>query len=316
MGTVVNIIMCTYNGGRFLEQQILSILNQTYENRRLFISDDGSTDDTLEIIRKITATHGLSKDKVCLITGPGQGSTSNFLSLFQRAFASGTAASEYFAFSDQDDIWEETRLERAVAWLQSVPDDRPALYGSRTLLVDENNLPLSTMPARKKPLTFSNALVENYTSGNTMLFNAPAARLINESLKGVDLNLIPNHDWWFYLILSGVGARVFLDDYPGVRYRQHGANCIGVKRGIPRLLARLRRLAATRDGLNIGKMVALLQSKGGLLSDTNRVVLSEFMQARNSGIFYRIRYALSDNIYRLSTIDTFIIKLLFIMRAI
>ena len=109
------ILLCTLNGARFLPAQLSSLGRQRFRNWRLFVSDDGSTDETLSIISNYQREKGGAS--VVVREGPRQGVVRNFLGLACDACIS----ADYFAYSDQDDIWEPDKLSRAIEWLQSIP---------------------------------------------------------------------------------------------------------------------------------------------------------------------------------------------------
>ena len=228
----LTILMATYNGEKFLKEQLNSFNRQTYQNWELWVSDDGSTDETLEILRAFSEESGHS---VVVSNGPKSGFVANFLSLTCNC----NSGSKFFAFSDQDDIWNNDKLENAVQFLESVPDNVPALYCSRTEIVDQFALP--TNPATYSPLmklspSFSNALVQSIAGGNTMVINRAAKKLLEE-FGGVIS--VPSHDWWLYLIVTGVGGVVFYDPRPSLLYRQHHKNIVGSNRSFIGLFSRL-----------------------------------------------------------------------------
>ena len=227
----LTILMATYNGEKFLKEQLNSFSRQTYQDWELWVSDDGSTDRTQDILRTFSRE---SSHSVVVLSGPKSGFVANFLSLSCNC----NSASRFFAFSDQDDIWNNDKLEKAVQFLESVPDNVPALYCSRTEIVDQFALP--TNPATYSPLmklspSFSNALVQSIAGGNTMVVNRAAKKLL-EDFGGVIE--VPSHDWWMYLIITGVGGKVFYDSRPSLLYRQHGKNVVGSNRSLIGLFSR------------------------------------------------------------------------------
>lgn len=215
----VAILLCTYNGQQFLAEQLESFTGQTHVNWKVWASDDGSQDDTLQILN---AYKDKWKDaRLSILLGPGKGFPSNFLSLTCNT----SIKAEYYAYSDQDDIWAPEKLARALAYLTSVPPSVPALYCSRTFVVDANNNQIGTSPLFNRPPTFPNALVQNISGGNTMVFNEAARKLLRNTSEN---KAIISHDWWVYLVISGCGGNIFYDPIPSLRYRQHDNNQIGM----------------------------------------------------------------------------------------
>ncbi|MGD9920301.1 MAG: glycosyltransferase family 2 protein [Variibacter sp.] len=214
----VAILMATYNGARFLTEQLETIRAQVYSNWSLWASDDGSSDATLatmEAFREVCDTN-----RVSILNGPRQGFVRNFLSL-----ACNTAIeADYFAFCDQDDIWLPGKLERAVALLEDAPANEPALYTGRTEIMTENGVVTGLSPLFTRKPDLRNALVQSIGGGNTIVFNRAARDLL--LLAGADLD-VPSHDWWCYLAVSACGGHVIYDSQSCLRYRQHSANIIG-----------------------------------------------------------------------------------------
>src|SRR5215813_12344308 len=130
-GPTVTILLCTFNGERFLAEQLASLERQTFKNWKLIASDDGSRDRTKSIL--LAFQKSCQPGKVEIIDGPQRGATANFL--FQASAEN--LISEYYAFCDQDDVWAADKLDRAIDALKRTDSGIPALYGSRTRLIDE-----------------------------------------------------------------------------------------------------------------------------------------------------------------------------------
>ena len=122
----VAILLCTLDGARFLPDQLDSINRQWHGNLRLWVSDDCSSDDTLALLS--TNFFGRDQKPAVVLSGPQKGHTANFLSLA----CNSDIDADYYAFADQDDIWEAEKLSRAVGMLESLPQDSPSLYCART----------------------------------------------------------------------------------------------------------------------------------------------------------------------------------------
>jgi glycosyltransferase involved in cell wall biosynthesis len=122
----VAILLCTYNGARFVKGQLDSYERQDHQNWQLWVSDDGSADETLSILEEYK--NKWPKNKLKLFVGPQKGFAANYLSLVLRK----EIIADYYAFSDQDDIWQDTKLSRAIKLLKNAEQKSPALYCSRT----------------------------------------------------------------------------------------------------------------------------------------------------------------------------------------
>ena len=287
----VAIMLCTMNGQRFLGAQLDSMAAQTKPNWRVWASDDGSHDGTCAILNDYRTAWG--EDRLLLVTGPRKGSTANFLSLVNKA----EIKADYYAFADQDDIWESDKLARALAWLGTVPGGVPALYCSRTRLIDHVGRHIGQSPLFAKPPSFANALVQNIGGGNTMIFNQAARDLLREAGPDVDVVI---HDWWAYLVVTGCGGTVFYDPKPTVRYRQHDANLVGANDSwLVRLVRATRRLRGQSKEWNT-KNIHALQGISHLLTPGNRLILEELMHAREQGLAARLTGVIRSGIYRQS----------------
>jgi glycosyltransferase involved in cell wall biosynthesis len=285
----VAILLCTYHGQLYLSEQMDSFAAQSFPNWVVWASDDGSQDDTHAILEACRDQWG--DDRLSIHFGPAEGFVANFLSLTCNA----TIQADYYAYSDQDDIWEADKLQRAVDWFQSLPRDVPALYCSRTRVVDANNREICLSPLFDKPPSFANALMQNVGGGNTMVFNEAARKLLCEA--GQDVNVI-THDWWSYLVVSGCGGKVFYDAHPTLRYRQHGCNLVGMNSSWHARFIRIRMLWQGRFRDLNDRHINALQRIQHKLTPENQAILDQFSIARNRNILPRLIGLKKSGIYR------------------
>ena len=285
----VAVLLCTRNGERFLNEQMASISRQTHQNFKVFVSDDGSNDSTRAIIAAHIECWG--RERIELAEGPLKGFARNFLAVSCRA----DVEADYYAWCDQDDVWNEDKLKIAVDWLANGDASVPALYCSRTELIDECGASIGFSPSFSKPATFQNALVQNIAGGNTMVFNQALMNLIREAGDAVPA---VSHDWWAYMIVSGCNGRIHYDLKPTVLYRQHSLNCIGTNRGFLNHSKRVRELLRGRFRSWIDNNMISLQMISHQFTAENRKTLERFSEARNNGFFGRVLGLKHSGVYR------------------
>ena len=229
----VHILLASYNGAKHLPAQLESLARQTHRNWTLWVSDDGSSDDTLHIVEQFA---NRITQKVQVLQGPCSGSsTLNFFHLIQQAPTNNPQ--DLYAFCDQDDVWHDNKLERAVQWhaLQAHP---VRLYCGRTQFVNEQLQPIGLSRGIQRPPSFGNALVQNIASGNTMVMSH--AVLVAQQRVHPEHSVW--HDWTTYLVATALGGQVWFDDEPSLLYRQHSRNVIGSNDGLVAKLERLKML--------------------------------------------------------------------------
>ncbi|MEX5683707.1 glycosyltransferase family 2 protein [Pseudomonas silesiensis] len=284
----VAILLCTYNGAEFLGEQLQSFIRQTHKNWVIYASDDGSNDNTLDILKTLQKKVG--KDRLFILNGPRQGFAKNFLSLIKNK----SIKADYFAFSDQDDIWFEDKLERSIARLNFAANT-PALYCSRTRLVSADKHILGFSPLFSAPPHFCNALVQSIAGANTMLINARARALLTHTPENA---VIVAHDWLTYLLVTGCGGVVIYDPIPTLDYRQHSGNLIGANAGIRDQIIRISKMCSGRFSEWSNQNLLVLDSFKQKLAPDSRLTLDRFKTARQSPFFQRLRLMKKAGVYR------------------
>lgn len=208
----VEVVMSTYNGAKYIEQQIESILKQDGCNVRLLVRDDGSNDNTCEILKKYS-----KKGQLTWYQGENIKPARSFFDLLVNA-----EEADFYAFADQDDYWMTDKLESACNKIGF--SNKPALYFSQTQLVDKHLSKIET-PYIHPLLTQGESLIYACASGCTMVFN--------KALKNLLISHLPQsmpmlHDFWTYISAQAIGARIIFDREPHILYRQHGDNAVGL----------------------------------------------------------------------------------------
>jgi glycosyltransferase involved in cell wall biosynthesis len=233
---LVAILLCTLDGARFLAEQLDSLEAQTHQNWVVIASDDGSTDQTLEILQHYQAKW--TPGKLTIRSGPQKGFCQNFLSLA----CDPEIKADYYAFCDQDDVWLAEKLSVALNNIILNQDSElPYLYCGRTNYVTENLTACGISPPFVFPPSFRNALVQSIAGGNSMVFNQATKSLIEQAGP---LEVV-SHDWWLYLLVTGVDGHVFFDLTPQLMYRQHKNALVG---GNISFLAKMKRVRMLLQG--------------------------------------------------------------------
>ncbi|MHA6689582.1 glycosyltransferase family 2 protein [Devosia sp. A449] len=286
--STVAVLLATYNGDKFLDEQLASIQNQTHPDIDIWVSDDGSTDATKDILAQWREKW--TKGRFNVQPGPRRGFAANFghLSLA----VEGTYAAYYFA--DQDDIWLNGKISRSLDAMRGM-ESTPVLYGARTRLVDENAHPIGLSPLFLRPKTFKNALVQSMAGGNTMALNPPAFALFAESARRISF---VTHDWWAYMLITGAGGTAVYDPEPSLLYRQHAANAVGKNSGMVATFRRLRGVIRGQFRNWADANIAALEACDDMLSPGPRVTLVKWKQAHEARPPFGLRALMRSGVYR------------------
>jgi glycosyltransferase involved in cell wall biosynthesis len=264
----VAVLLCTYHGQHYLADQLDSIERQTYQNWEVWASDDGSEDDTHAILERYQAKWG--KQRISIHFGPAEGFVSNFLSLTCNA-------------------------ERAIDWLRDIPKEVPALYCSRTRLVDSNNRDIGLSPLFSRRPSFANALMQSIGGANTMVFNEAARSLLCEAGENIE---VVSHDSWAYMVVTGCGGMVKYDGYPSLRYRQHDNNIVGTNSTWAARLVRIRMLWQGHLCTWNDRHLVALQRLHSHLTPESRYTLDLLARARKRSLVPRLIGLKKSGIYR------------------
>lgn len=291
------VLMSTYNGERFIDSQLSSILNQLPIEGRILIRDDGSTDNTIDHVNK------LKDSRIQIIIGKNLGFARSFLELITLA----PDDADYFMLSDQDDIWLPGKIETAEKIINKY-DSYPILYCSRMKLVDHDLNYIGLSPKWNRPPSFINALSENIVTGCTAAFNKKLRDLV---IGCGDSSYIYFHDWWLYLVASAFGL-VFFDDNPTILYRQHRNNIIGMGMGFQRYLTILKFLHK-KSWLSIMKNQVLIfeMTFKSRLTDHHKKCINELVN--KEGDLRRINLIFSRFQKRQSVIGEIFFRLLLLL---
>ncbi|MBE5252426.1 glycosyltransferase family 2 protein [Mixta mediterraneensis] len=295
LGTI-SILLGTYNGELYIQQQLDSIRAQTYKDWVLYVSDDGSVDRTLGIINDFAKEFPAGKVKV--LKGPQKGFAQNFFSLLRN----NSIHSPYYAFCDQDDIWLDTKLEIAIKSLKrNCTGKKPyQLYGSRTTLIDERGKYLGDSPLFQRELSVKNALIQSYAGGNTMVFNHDIKRLF-ENIEG-NLNVI-SHDWLLYITVAALNGVIIYDKQSYMLYRQHDNNLVGSNKGLLSKVERFKKIYSGEYKAWNKNNHEILEVISSNIDDVNNEVIRLYYRKSDS-LVERAHNFLKSGVYRQAKYET------------
>ena len=318
---LIGILMATFNGDKYIKEQFDSILNQTYKSWKLIIHDDGSTDLTIDIIKKYVKKY---PDRIIFIDDGIKcgGAKENFAHLMQ--IAKDKFNFDYIMFSDQDDVWLSNKIEitlnKMVDAEHKVSKNKPVLIHTDLKVVDEHLNIIAESFWRYQKInpqhnTFNRLLVQNVVTGCTTMINRAALHIC--------LPIPPEailHDWWMALVVSVFGKIDYVLE-PTVLYRQHAHNDTGAKRwevkdAIKRVFKK-NELKRFKDNFmkSISQGEALLKQYKDVLDLKNIEILETYINLLKFNPFIRCYLVWKYKFYKsgiLKNVGSIIFGLLFV----
>lgn len=263
----VQVLMSTYNGEKYIKEQIESILNQEDVEISLLIRDDGSTDKTIEIIGKLANKN----NNIVFYKSENVGAARSFMDLVNKS-----GEFKYYAFADQDDVWNPKKLISAIEKLKE--ESKPELYISALEIVDEN---LNHIEIKKvsSNLCFEGEMIKNFATGCTMSFN----KKLRDIIKSYTPDYIIMHDSWITRVCYSVGGNVIIDDNYYIKYRQHSNNVLGYKdEGLQKLKRQFK--IAFKDNLSMRVNIAkeLKQGYAEMLTENAKEVIENLINYKQN----------------------------------
>ncbi len=294
----VTILLAAYNGSGFISQQIDSILRQSFPSFRLILSDDGSTDDTPQLLEHYARQH---PDKIThyrsgLRFGCAQDHFMHLLEQFQDT--------PYLMFCDQDDVWHPDKIEKTLAKMRSLEKDPavPVLVHTDLRVVDGALQELSPSFCKLSNLDGSRTglnhlLIQNVVTGCTVMLNRALAALACRKLPEKAMLM---HDWWLAILASAAGKVGFLPEAT-IDYRQHGSNSVGAKN--THSFAYLWKRFTSRDTRQVligtaRQAKLFLEQYGDILSPGQLAMLKEFAGTADAPWIKRVHIYLKYRILK------------------
>lgn len=268
----VLVLMSTYNGEKYLREQLDSLFLQKDVDMTLLVRDDGSSDGTISILEEYRIMY---PSKMKIIRGANCGCKDSFFLLMKEAVKA-YPKYDYYAFSDQDDIWLDDKLISGVNALDK--EKNPIkLYYCDPQCVDENIniLDIKAVPARN---TLEESFILQPSIGCGMVFSSYV--LINGSKA--DPTMINNHDAWIYRMTLALGGTVLRDKKPHILYRQHSNNTIGYNQSFKSRWKRRLKMFMNDDCFRSKQAMELIRSYDDLIPEKEKKVLNIMVAYKRS----------------------------------
>jgi glycosyltransferase involved in cell wall biosynthesis len=286
---MIEIIMATYNGEKYLSEQIESIIAQTYTDWHLTICDDSSNDGTFKIAKHYADMYP-EKINANLNEINSGSAAKNFFRMLMNC-----RESEYLMFCDQDDVWDKNKIKYTYTVMKDMEKKygrkMPLLVHTDLRIVDEKLNTISdsmfyTQRLQGTDRTFAAQLTQNCITGCTMMVNRALLRLIKKDPENMIM-----HDWWLGILAAAFGHIGFIN-MPLISYRQHGKNAEGAKnfRGITNTLSMAQKKLEIKNSLNLTYLQAEDFKKYyyGKLSTDDKSVLYNFIEMQRINKFSKL----------------------------
>jgi rhamnosyltransferase len=254
--------MSTYNGEKYLDEQIKSLIVQEGVQVQILVRDDGSSDNTISKLKKWE-----HKGILSWYAGENLKPARSFMDLIKKV-----PKSDYYAFCDQDDVWDKDKLIWAVKKMERFDYCKPSLYFSNTRLVDSNLTPINTKKKAKPKITLGSALLINSVTGCTEVFN----HALLDVLRYYENKNIYMHDGWSYRVCMAVEGNVVFDENPHISYRQHENNVVGGKSNIyKKYKRRFKNVITERSRIRENDAMELIKGYSDIISQDNMKKIKE-----------------------------------------
>ncbi|EPM6206494.1 glycosyltransferase [Enterobacter hormaechei] len=301
----VAVLMSTYNGSAYIEEQIASLQAQIIDRQfDIHIRDDGSTDGTKTTLEKLAHENS----NIFFYDEPNVGVVDSFLWL-----AKNIEGYDYYAFCDQDDYWQSLKLLAGVTLIDQMSKGKPSVYCSAYEYVDQNLKHIGRFVS-KSDFSINNLLIENCAPGCTMVFNEALRNKFCEIKTANVSRRVVMHDWLF-ILLAAYHGEIIYDSNSYLLYRQHANNVIGKKSGFLSIIK--SKIKQFKREIKRPQHLLYLQTQ--LLSEiTANDPTSEMHRLSNSFIrsqktfISRVKFICKGEIKRVKKIDDVIFKILYI----
>lgn len=280
------VLLSSYNGEKYLEEQLRSLINQEGVETDIIVRDDGSSDGTQDILSRYQ-----NEGAVRWYGGTNLRPAKSFWDLIESA-----PEANYYAFSDQDDYWMPDKLSVAVEALRAF-DGLPAMYCSAYQMTDEYLTPIPT-PMKLPCIDIYHALMENVATGCTVVFNQDLMKII----RAYRPDYYFMHDEWIYKVCVAIGGKVIYDQQPHILYRQHASNVIGgIKDNwFKRVASRFSKVLKKSTHHRYNTVVEIMNGYADFLPEENRLLVEKCLCSKSFP--YNLLLAFDFNFYKQASI--------------
>lgn len=302
----IGVLLSAYNGEKYITQQVRSIMQQSnVSNITLLVRNDGSTDHTSQILNDLKEKYS----NLIVINGKNIGLIASFFKLLEIAVKEYNF--DYYSFSDQDDYWLKDKLETAISYLNANTQDKPLLYGCRSIIVDENLNPTGFMTqAKETNITFYNTAIQNIVIGHNQVLNKNLAKIL--ITKSPNFDNIYSQDLWITNVAAVTGNIIF-DNTPHTYYRMHGDNQLGYGKGyLDRIYGHIARLRKKESHKMASQLNYFCNDFNFFLSNDEKREMSFFFNSQCS-LRKRLKYIRASKLYRQNPKETCLFKVLYLM---
>lgn len=310
---MITVLVAAFQGERYLEEQLDSILNQTLEDIKVIISDDGSTDGTWELTRRYVSQYPgrvrclrhIKKENPASGHGGINPAAANFFWLLSQA------EDDYILLSDQDDVWRRDKVQRLLYHMKKAEKkwgaDTPILLYSDARVVDRDLNPIARSFLKyqhidSKRTSLGEILVENPATGGAMMFNAALLSYVKKAPGQCMM-----HDWWIALAASCFG-RIKCVREPLYDYRQHGNNTLGAKKALSleNIRQRLNGREQVREQYNrmFAQASSFLNRFETRLTQSQEETLKAFLSLPHQGFWGKMKTIRRNHFYKSSRLLT------------
>ncbi len=259
----VLVLLSTYNGEKFVEQQYKSLVNQENVDVHILVRDDGSKDNTINLLKELGAQD--------IIEGANVGARDSFFELIEAA----PEEYDYYAFCDQDDFWHKDKLFCACEQLNKSLPEKPALYYCGQVITDAELNPVYVHKMDKTRTKYANCIFIQM-AGCTAVFNK---EMLMQLKKGRPENIF-GHDSWTYRLCAALDGDIYVDEEAHIDYRQHGNNVVGLSNSLKSKISRAKVYIYKHNCSNYAR--ELLRLYPNEISEKNKAFFQAVSDANNS----------------------------------